>query len=246
MIIAHSESVGTLVATRDVTVKTALAGAALLPLSVTKPPAATVLVRLPAEAAVTSTLTVQEPAAAGLRVAIGIVPPVKVTVLPPAEAVTVLPQVLLAFGVAAISMPLGKLSVSEVMVSAASTLELNSVTVRVDVPPALIVVGLKLLLTVGTTGPVTRGALSAHPRMLFVGPAVVTAAVSDTALPFRLPLPMMTLPAPAAPAMTVPGKLTPLRVAVLPTRQNTWQGSTPIKVTVDKTLAVSESGTRKM
>ena len=221
MIIAHSESVGTLVATSDVTVKVALAGAALLPLSVTKPPAATVLTRLPAEAAVTSTLTAQEPAAAELRVATGIVPPVKVTVLPPAGAVTAPPlQVVLAFGVAAISKPLGKLSVSEVMVSAVSTLELDSVMVRVDVPPALIVVGLKLLLTVGVTGPMTRGALNEHPPIVLPpAPAIVTAPVAPvpaSARPVRLePAPTVML----ASAITVPLKEVPLSVADVPTCQ---------------------------
>jgi hypothetical protein len=220
MIIAHSESVGMLVATRDVTVKTALAGAALFPLLVTKPPAATVLVRLPAEAAVTFTLTAQVPVEAGLRLAAGIVPPVKVTVLPPAGAVTVLPQVVLAFGVAAITMPLGKLSVSEVMVSAVSTLELDSVMVRVDTPPALIEAGLKLLLTVGATGPVTRGALNEHPPIVLPpAPAIVTAPVAPvpaSARPARLePSPIVML----ASAITVPLKEVPLSVADVPTRQ---------------------------
>ena len=42
----------------------------------------------------------------------GIVPPVKVTVDPPAVAVTAPPQVVLAFGVAAIITPVGKVSTS--------------------------------------------------------------------------------------------------------------------------------------
>src|SRR5581483_7945898 len=85
------------------TVRVATAGAVLLPLSVFRSPAPMELMKLPGFAAVTCTLTVQEPLA-------GIAPPVSVTDEPPASAVTVPPQVVLAFGVGATSTPVGSVS----------------------------------------------------------------------------------------------------------------------------------------
>jgi hypothetical protein len=68
------------------TVRVAIAGAALLPLLVCKAPAGSALMKLPGIAAVTRTVTVQEPRA-------GIDPPVNVTVELP---VTAPPHVLAA------------------------------------------------------------------------------------------------------------------------------------------------------
>lgn len=202
------------------TFKVAVAGRELRPLLVSKSPAAIVLICAPAAPEVTFTVTVQVPGVFVPSVAIGIMPPApKVTDVAvvigagPPHVVEASPTVVKPAG--------NKLSVSEVTVSAVSVLVLDSVMVSVDVPPAEIVGGLKLLLTAGAVAPVTKGELSAHPVTLFVGPANVTPAVSDIALPDRFPLPTVTLPAPAAPAMTVPGKFKPLRVAVLPTCQNT-------------------------
>jgi len=243
MIIAHSERVGTAVAARDVTVKVALAGAALLPLLVTKAPAGSVLVRLPAVEEVTFTFTVQVPAAAGARVPCGITAKVaRLTVVVPASAVTMPPaQVVLAFGVAAITMPAGKLSVSgEVILSGVSTLELDSVMVRVDVPPAVIVVGLKLLLTVGATAPIFKGALSEHPPMVLPPVAIVTTPTPVTAPASKRPV---TLPPPdvemLVSAITVPMKEVPFSVAEVPTRQYTLHGFA-VPVTTELPFIVSE------
>ena len=125
-----------------VTVKVATAGAVLLPLSVFKSPAPKELMKLPALAAITCTLTVQEPLA-------GIAPPVSVTDELPASAITVPPQVLLAFGVGATSTPVGRLSTSGAFRLATVSLALFNVSVRVEIPPALIVAGLNALPTVG-------------------------------------------------------------------------------------------------
>ena len=237
-IIAHSESVGMPELERAVTVNAALAGAALLPLLVTKPFASTVLVSTPAVAEVTFTVTVQVPVVLVARVAAGMVPPAPKDKTPvPATAVTAPPQVVLAFGTAAITMPAGKLSVREVIVSGVSTLELDSVMVRTDVPPAAIVAGRKLLLTVGATAPRTRGAL-AHPPIVLPPTVIVTAPaapVPASARPVRLPAPSVIL----ASAMTVPLKEVPLSVAEEPTCQYTLQALPPAMRTLEPTLAVT-------
>src|SRR5262245_50247742 len=83
---AHSESVGTGV--MAVTVRLALAGLALFPALVCRAPAGIVSTRVPAAAAVTSTPMAQDPDGIVLAA-------VKVTVDPPAGAVTVpAPQLL--------------------------------------------------------------------------------------------------------------------------------------------------------
>lgn len=81
--------------------------------------------------------------------AAGMVAPLRPMVPVPAVAVRVPPQLLVApeRGVA-ITMPVGKMSVSAVFV-AAVVLGLDRVMLRVDMPPVLIVTGLKLLPTVG-------------------------------------------------------------------------------------------------
>ena len=93
------------------------------------------LIKLPGLAAITCTLTVQEPLA-------GIAPPVSVTDELPASAVTVPPQVLLAFGVGATSTPVGRLSTRGEFRLAIVSLPLFNVSVRVEIPPAVIVAGL--------------------------------------------------------------------------------------------------------
>src|SRR5436305_4746287 len=98
--------------------------------------------------------------------------------------------------------------------------------------------------TVPTAGTaITEGA--AHPPiMLPPAPAIVTAPVGPVparALPVTLePDPTVML----AFAMTFPRKLTPLRVAEVPTRQNTLQGSA-VPTTFEPTLAVSALFTSK-
>src|SRR6185312_15167171 len=125
-----------------VAVKVATAGEVLLPLSVFRSPDPMELMKLPALAAVTCTLTVQESLA-------GIAPPVSVTDELPASAITVPPQVLLAFGVGATSTPVGRLSTKGAFKLATVSLALFNVRVRVEVPPALIVAGVNALPTVG-------------------------------------------------------------------------------------------------
>jgi hypothetical protein len=154
------------------TVKVATAGAALLPLLVSREPAGIELMKLPPSGAVTGTVTVQEPFA-------GIEPPVKVTDEPPATAVTVPPQVLLE-GVEPTTTPAGRLSTSgEVRLAAPESL-LLSVMVRADVPPALMVAGLKDLPRVGGVG-VTGG--GAHADGVMVLESMVTAPLRARVLP---------------------------------------------------------------
>src|SRR5687768_6236406 len=96
----------------------ATAGAALVPVVVTKAPAGKTLMYEPSTAAVTSTLTVQLPVAGIVR------PAGKVTVEAPATATgaPTPPQVVLTLGVAAITTPLGKVSTrSAVRVEAAAS-----------------------------------------------------------------------------------------------------------------------------
>jgi hypothetical protein len=88
---------------------------------------------------VTSTVTVQvmSPVFAGADAS---EPPLNCTLPLPAAAVTVPPQVVDAFGVAAIVIPLGKVSVRLIGESPVE-LKLWIVIVKVEVPPLMIVVG---------------------------------------------------------------------------------------------------------
>jgi hypothetical protein len=135
------------------TVRVATAGAVLSPLSVFRSPAPMELIKLPGLAAVTCTLTVQELLA-------GIAPPLSVTDELPASAITVPPQVLLAFGVGATSTPVGRVSTRGAFKLATVSFAFVNVSVRVEVPPASIVAGLNALPTVGGIG-VTGGATHA-------------------------------------------------------------------------------------
>ena len=78
----------------------------------------------------------------------GIVAPLKDNVLPPAVAVAVPPQVLDTAGVPELSRPAGYVSV-KVTPAMLAVLGLVRVIVSVLVPLAAMVVGLKLLVTVG-------------------------------------------------------------------------------------------------
>src|SRR5258707_713144 len=123
-----------------------MAGAALLPWSVCKVSAASVLTKVPAVAAVTSTVTVQVPAVAPLPAGIDRVVG-NVSVEPPAVAPTtpVPLQVVLVFGVAAIVTPRGNVSVRGALKVATLVFRLDRVMVRVETlpAPALMVAGLK-------------------------------------------------------------------------------------------------------
>ena len=125
-----------------VTDKVEAAGPALLPLFVCKAPAAMELTKLPAFAAVTGTVRVQEPLA-------GIAPPVNVTVEPPTVAAAVPPQVVVA--VPETNTPAGKVSVSGAVMVSTVPPALLIVIVRVVEPPAVMVAGLKALFRVGVT-----------------------------------------------------------------------------------------------
>jgi hypothetical protein len=139
MIIAHSERVGMSaeggVTMRGTTVKVATADPALFSLVVSKAPAGSVLMYEPPTAAVTLAVSVQLPLAGIER------PAGKVTVEPPATATGTPPppQVVLTFGVAAITTPLGKVSTSGAVRVAPATLGLLKVTVSVETPPVLMV-----------------------------------------------------------------------------------------------------------
>lgn len=158
--IAHSERVGTAVAARSRAVKDALAGVTLVifgpALVIAKAPTPSVLVKLPAADMVTFTATVQVPGAPpGIVVAVG-----KDTVEFPATAVGTPPQLVTAFGVGATTMPAGKVSVKGDARVVVARLSLLNVMVSLETPPALMVVGKKVLLSAtpfaGGTG-VTNG-----------------------------------------------------------------------------------------
>ena len=85
-------------------------------------------------------VTLQEPLA-------GIEPPVKVTCELPVSAVSVPPQVVLA--PPETMMPLGKVSVNGAVSVATVLLGFVRVIVRVEVPPELMVTGLKALTILG-------------------------------------------------------------------------------------------------
>ncbi|MFA7242731.1 MAG: hypothetical protein WC091_21705 [Sulfuricellaceae bacterium] len=106
----------------------------------------------------------------------------KVTVKPPATATgTPAPvQVVPTFGVAAITTPLGKLSVSAAVRVATAASGLLKVTVSVEVPPTLMETGLKALPSVGgITGEMTVSVAMAGAALL---PLVVTKAPMGSVL----------------------------------------------------------------
>ena len=101
-------------------------------------PTGSVFRYVPAAVALTLTVTEQLPFAGMLR------PPGNVTVLPFAVAITVEPppQVVLALGIGAIRTPVGSVSTSAMVVVATVAFALVSTMVRVETPPALMLVGL--------------------------------------------------------------------------------------------------------
>jgi hypothetical protein len=210
----------------EVTVKVATAGAVLLPLSVFKSPAPTELMKLPGSAAVTCTLTVQEPFA-------GIAPPVRVTAELPASAITDPPQVLEAFGVEAIRTPVGRLSTRAAFKLAIASLELFNVRVSVEVPPALIVAGLNALPIVGGIG-VTGGATHEAKDTLLL--SIVTAPFRARTLPETVVLVKRLM---LVSARIFPTKVVPVpSVAELPTCQKSLHCCPPLMRSTDELLPV--------
>ena len=184
MIIAHSESVG-MPGPVAKTNKVAAAGATLLPLLVCKAPPASVLTNLPAVVEVTFTVIVQVPG-----VPAGIVEFVdKLTVVPPGVALTTppplppLPQVVLAFGVGAITSPVGKVSMSGAVKVATLRFGLDSVMVRGEVPPVLMKTGLKPLASEGSA--VSPPGNAAQTGTVIVFASVVTVPPNARALPVK-------------------------------------------------------------
>jgi hypothetical protein len=158
-------------------------------------------------------------------------PPVRVTAELPAVAVTAPPQVLPALPET--TKPLGNVSVNGVVRLAAVVLGLLKVIVRVEVPPAVMVAGLKALLSVGGT----------------VVPVVPPHAVMETVLVSIVTVPFCasSLPSTVAPVMSVmlvSAKIFPTNfvvepsVAELPTCQKTLHGAAPLINSTDEPLAV--------
>jgi hypothetical protein len=207
------------------TVKVATAGAALLPLSVWSAPDASELMKFPAPAAVTCTLTVQEP--------FGMEPPVRVNAEPPGVAVTVPPHVSMTFGVAAITTPVGRLSTRGAVKAAAVALALSKVMIRVEVPPAIMVAGLKDLPTVGGMGVKGGGAQAAMDTAL---ESIVTAPFRARALPDIVALVVRVM---LASARMFPMNAVPVpSVAELPTCQKSLHSCPPLMSTTDELLPV--------
>ena len=110
---------------------------------------------------------------------------------------------------------------------------LLNVMVRVELPPALMVAGLKALLSVGGTGvPV----VPPHAEMETVLESIVTEPFCARSLPSTV--------APATRVMLVSAKIFPTKlvvvpsVAELPTCQKTLHGAAPLISTTDEPLAV--------
>lgn len=128
-------------------VRVAEAATVLFPLPVFKEPTASLLTRAPVQfCVVTSTVTLHDPL-------MGIVPPVSVTEELPASAVTVPPQVLLAFPET--RTPEGNVSTSGAVSFAAVAAELYNVIVSREIPPSFMEVGLNDLVRRGGAMPLT-------------------------------------------------------------------------------------------
>ena len=125
----------------------------------------------PAALAVTSTLTVQLPEAVA-------VPPRKLIDPSPAQAFTVPPQVVVALGVGATSMPDGNVSRKFKPEAATKAAALLTVKVSVETSPVRIVSGAKTLAKPGTGAAVTVKLAVAVPELpwLVVRSPVVFAA----------------------------------------------------------------------
>jgi len=152
----------------------------------------------------------------------GIDPPVSFT-LDGVVLTMPLTQVVLAFGVAATNTPLGNVSVSGAIMLAGALFALLKVIVIVEVPPAVMVAGVKDLPTVGL--PVAG---TVHTETMLV--SIVTAAVDARALP--------EIVAPVVSVMLALARMFPTNVvfvpivAELPTCQNTLQFCAPLISTI--------------
>ena len=154
-----------------VTVKLAVAAAALLPLLVCNAPAAMVLVTVPGVLLVTLAVMVQVPGAPPGIVA----PDAYVTVLPPATPLLAPVQVPPNVAFASVT-PAGNVSTSAALNVAAVALLLVSVIVRTLVPPDTIEAGAKALATVGTLAVTVRLAVAAAallPLLVCNAPAAI-------------------------------------------------------------------------
>jgi hypothetical protein len=178
--------------------------------------------------AVTSTVTVHVPAIPLLLAGIDLVPG-KVTVEPPALAKTppVPLQVVPAFGVLAIFTPVGKMSINAALKVATFVLGLDSVMVRVDTPPVLIVAGLKPLPSVGAEA---SGTL--HMDGLITLLSIVTATLRAKALPDTV-APVFSVMLSSASMFPTKLVVVPI-VAELPTCQNTLQSWPPLITTTEE------------
>jgi hypothetical protein len=163
----------------------------------------------------------------------GIAPPVRVTVGPPALAVITPPQVVVAFGVAAITMPMGRVSTSGAVRLASAVPALPRVMVSVATSPARMVAGAKDLPSVGGMG--VPGVVPQTD--------MATELESSVTAPFRA----RTLPETLAPlfrVMLVSAMIFPMndvdvpRVAELPTCQKTLHGWPPLVSSTDEPAAV--------
>jgi len=130
-------------------------------------------------------------------------------------------------------------------VSPGGRVPLTTVKVMGAVPPLGMSVCVKGTPTVpggSVSGAIVMGGPLHPPTKLL--PAIVTSppAAAKARPVRRAPVPRWT----PASATTVPGNVFPLRVAKLVTCQNTLQGSTPIRVTLEPTSAVIELIARKM
>ena len=154
--------------TLAVTVKVAPAAPVLLPMLVCSAPTDSVLMKAPAEFALTFTVTVQEPLA-------GMEPPVNVMLDGP--TVTAPPQVVLALPET--SKPMGNVSVSGAVSPTAVLFGLVNVMVRVEIPPDVMAAGLKDLRRLGETFGVT---VNVAPALAVLPPLLVSSAPTASAL----------------------------------------------------------------
>lgn len=182
------------------TVNVAFAGKGLLPLLVCNAFTGNTFKNVPTSGAVTLTEIVQLPLA-------GMVRPVgRLTVLVPAVAVTVVPppQEVVPFGSGAITTPEGRVSTSGAVSVATLGFGLDSVTVRVDRPPALILLGMNDLASAGVADGVIGP--SEHTEILLV--SRVTAPVCANARPDS--------EAPVITEMLVSARMLPTNLVVVP------------------------------
>jgi len=154
-----------------VTVKLAVAAAALLPLLVCKAPAAMVLVTVPTVLLVTFAVMVHEPGAPPGIVA----PDAYVTVTPPATPDLVPVQVPPKVAFASVT-PAGNVSTKAALKVAAVALLLVSVIVSTLVPPAAMLAGANAFATVGAlavTVNVADAAAALLPKLVCNAPAAI-------------------------------------------------------------------------